>query len=206
MLKILGRKTSSNVQKVLWLCSEIGLAHEREDIGGPFGRNRDPAYLAVNPNGLVPTIDDDGFVLWESHAIMRYLAAKHGAEALWPANLQQRADIDRWLDWGATVIGPAITPMFLQIIRTPKPDQDAKAIEASRQRTADALGILERQLAGRPFIAGDRFTLADIPSGIQTYRWFQFPVERPDLPNVKAWYERLGERAGYREHVMNPLV
>ncbi|BBK36828.1 glutathione S-transferase [Allostella sp. ATCC 35155] len=206
MLKILGRKTSSNVQKVLWLCSEMNLAYEREDIGGPFGRNRDPAYLALNPNGLVPTIDDDGFVLWESHAIMRYLAAKHGAEALWPANLQERAAIDRWLDWGATVIGPAITPMFLQIIRTPKPDQDPKAIEASRQRTADALGILERQLSGRPYVAGDRFTLADIPSAIQTFRWFQFPVERPDLPNVKAWYERLGERAGYREHVMNPLV
>ena len=206
MLKILGRKTSSNVQKVLWLCTEIGLPYEREDIGGPFGRNKDPDYLALNPNGLVPTVDDDGFVLWESHAIMRYLAAKHGAEALWPTDLKRRAAVDRWMDWGATVAGPAITPMFLQIVRTPKPDQDPKVIEASRQRTAEALTLLDRHLAGRPYIAGDSFTLADIPSGIQTYRWFWFPVERPDLPSLKAWYERLGQRAGYRQHVMNPLV
>ena len=206
MLKILGRKTSSNVQKVLWLCSELKLPYEREDIGGPFGRNKDPEYLALNPNGLVPTIDDDGFVLWESHAIMRYLAAKHGAEALWPADLKRRADIDRWMDWGATVAGPAITPMFLQIVRTPKPDQDPKVIEASRQRTAEALTLLDRHLAGRKYLAGDAFTLADIPSAIQAYRWFWFPIERPDLPNLKAWYERLGERPAYREHVMNPLV
>ncbi|BBK31482.1 glutathione S-transferase [Stella humosa] len=206
MLRILGRKTSSNVQKVLWLCTELDLPYAREDIGGPYGRNKDPEYLALNPNGLVPTVDDDGFVLWESHAIMRYLAAKHGAEALWPADLKARADIDRWMDWGATVAGPAITPMFLQIVRTPKPDQDPKVIAASQQKTAEALTLLDQHLAGRKYIAGDSFTLADIPTGIQAFRWFWFPIERPDLPNVKAWYERLGERAGYRQHVMNPLV
>ncbi|MCC7273003.1 MAG: glutathione S-transferase N-terminal domain-containing protein, partial [Alphaproteobacteria bacterium] len=132
MLKILGRKTSSNVMKVLMVCHELKIPFTREDIGGPFGKNNEPAYLALNPNGLVPTIDDDGFILWESHAIMRYLATKHRGTALWPEELQARANVDRWMEWGNTTAGPAITPMFLQLVRTPAPDRDPKVIEASR--------------------------------------------------------------------------
>lgn len=206
MLKILGRKTSSNVQKVLWLCSEIGLAYEREDIGGPFGRNREPAYLKLNPNGLVPTIDDDGFVLWESNAILRYLANTRPSETVWPSDPKRRADADRWMDWQLTVLGPAITPMFLQLIRTPEPDRDPKLIESSRVRTGEALKLLDGWLADRAYVAGDAFTMGDMGVGIMTYRWFYFPVERPDLPNVKAWYDRLTEREAFRTHVMNPLV
>ena len=206
MLKILGRKTSSNVMKVLWFCGESNLPFTREDYGGPFGKTKDPAYLALNPNALVPTIDDDGFILWESHAILRYLASKHKATMLWPEEPRWRANVDRWMDWGHTVLGPAITPMFLQLIRTPKPDQDPKVIEASRLKTADGLALLDKQLAGKKFVTGEIFTLADIPLGIQAYRWFHFDVPRPDFPNVKAWYDRLCERPAYKEHVMNPLV
>jgi len=203
VLTILGRKNSSNVQKLLWLCGEAGIPFNREDYGGPFGKTKEPAYLAKNPNALVPTIDDDGFVLWESNAIMRYLATKHGAEKLYPSELKRRADVERWLDWSLGTLSPSITPMFLGLYRTPEPQRDKAAIEASRLKTADAVRILDTELAKHPYVSGDSFTLADIACGIFAgYRWFNFPIERPDFPNVKAWYDRLAQRAAFKEHVM----
>ena len=207
MLTILGRKNSSNVQKVLWLCGEVGIPFQREDYGGPFGKTKEPAYLAKNPNALVPTIDDDGFVLWESNAILRYLATKHKAEALYPAELKARANVERWLDWCLGTLTPAIGPMFLGLYRTPEAQRDKAAIEASRLKTAECVRILDAELAKRPYVAGDSFTLADIACGIfAAYRWFNFPIERPDFPNAKAWYQRLDQRKAFKEHVAIPIT
>ena len=206
MLKIWGRNNSSNVQKVLWCCAELDLPFERIDVGGAFGGTRDAAYLAKNPNALVPTIEDDGFVLWESNAIVRYLAAKHGAGTLWPANAQTRAAAERWRDWQISTIGPAIAPVFWGLVRTAPADRDAAAIEAGRQKTAAALAILDGHLAGRRFVMGDAFTMADIPLGVLAYRWTAMDVERPAAANLEAWYGRLTERPGFRAHVMIELT
>ena len=206
VLKIWGRNNSSNVQKVLWCCAELDLTFERIDVGGAFGGTRDVAYLAKNPNALVPTIEDDGFVLWESNAIVRYLAAKHGAGTLWPADAQARADAERWMDWQISTISPAIHPVFWGLVRTAPADRDAGMIEAGRQKTAAARAILDAHLAGHQFVMGNSFTMADIPLGIQTHRWTVMDVERPPAANLEAWYGRLIERPGFRSHVMIPLT
>jgi glutathione S-transferase len=152
VIKIWGRNTSANVQKVMWAVEEIGLPHERIDIGGPFGQNREPAYLAMNPNGLVPTLEeDDGFLLWESNAIVRYLAAKHGAQMLEPADLHARARANAWMDWQLSVLGPAITPCFIGLVRTPPEKRDYAAIESSKKKTTEAVAILDGELAKQPF-------------------------------------------------------
>lgn len=206
VLRILGRNNSSNVQKVMWCIGELGLKHERIDIGGPFGKNRDPAYLALNPNGLVPTMDEDGFILWESNSIVRYLCSKHSAGNLAPGDPRRRAEVERWMDWQLSVMGPAITPVFLGLYRTPPEKRDAAAIEAGRQKTAAAFAILDAHLATRKFVGGDALTMGDIPLGIMAYRWFNFPVERPDHKNARAWYERLAQRPAYKQHVMLPIT
>lgn len=206
MLKILGRKNSSNVQKVLWCCDELGLAYEREDVGGSFGKNRDPAYLALNPNALIPTIIDDGFVLWESNSIIRYLGAKHGHGTLYPEDLHARALADRWMDWQLSVLGPAIGPIFWGLIRTPPEKRDQAAIAAARDKTAQALKILDDYLARTDFVAGAALSVGDIPVGIMTYRWYTFDIERENLANLKRWYDRLTERPAFKKHVMIGLT
>jgi glutathione S-transferase len=211
MLRIWGRTTSSNVQKVLWLAGEIGLPYERVDAGGAFGVVDTPAYRAMNPNGLVPTIDDDGFVLWESNTIVRYLAAKHGATTLYPSDVRERADVERWMDWGTSVLATAITPAFWQLVRTPPAQRDPAAIAASAAKTAQATAILDARLAQRPFLCGDALTLADVVCGINTYRWLNLDFAgaghpRPPQPALQAWYERLAQRPAYRGAVMIPIT
>src|SRR5262249_30660124 len=150
-MKIWGRTTSSNVQKVMWAIGEMGLKHERIDIGGPFGKNREAAYLAMNPNGLVPTLEeDDGFLLWESNSIVRYLAAKHQAAVLEPKDLRTRARASKWMDWQLSVLGPAITPVFWGLVRTPPEKRDPAAIAAATTTTADAGQMLRDQLRQIP--------------------------------------------------------
>ncbi|MFQ5935383.1 MAG: glutathione S-transferase family protein [Acidiferrobacterales bacterium] len=205
MLRILGRKNSSNVQKVLWCCEELGLPYEREDVGGPFGKNKDPDYLALNPNGLVPTVIDDGFVLWESNSIIRYLAAKHGNGTLYPADPQSRAVIERWMDWQLSMVVPAINPVFFGLIRTPPEKRDHAVIAASRDRLAAAMTILDSNLARTDYVAGSAFTVSDIPVGIMTYRWYTLEITREELPNLERWYNRLMERSGFTNHVMTGL-
>ncbi len=206
MLKIWGRNNSSNVQKVLWACAETGAKYERVDVGGSFGGNREPWYLALNPNGLIPTINDDGMVLWESNAIVRYLAARYGAGSLWPTDLKVRADADRWMDWQLTTVGPALGPIFFGLVRTPPAQRDLAAIEAARVKLAEILKILDQRLAKSRFVAGDSLTMGDIPLGIIAYRWFTLPIERPDLPHLAAWYNRLVERPAFKAHCMLPLT
>ncbi len=202
MLKILGRNNSSNVQKVIWCCEELGIAYAREDIGGKFGRNREPEYLALNPNGTVPTIVDDGFVLWESNAIVRYLAAKYGAGKLYPNDPQTRGLADRWMDWQLTVVGPAITPVFFGLIRTPPEKRDKAAIDAARDKLAAAMKILDGYLAKSDYVAGGSLTIGDIPIGIMTYRWYTLEIKREDFSNLKRWYDRLAQRPAFQKHVI----
>lgn len=201
MLTVWGRINSMNVQKVLWTLAELGLPYRRIDAGMKFGVNDTPEYKAMNPTGLVPTIDDDGYVLWESNAIVRYLAARHAPGTLYPEALQARFRAERWMDWQAVAFNTAITPIFLGLIRTPEAQRDPAAIEAARGKTEACLAILDAELAGRPYLNGDAFTVADIPAGAAASRWYKLPVAREPRRNVERWLDRLGERPGFRTHV-----
>lgn len=205
MLRIWGRDNSVNVQKALWACEEMGLAYERVDAGGQFGVVNTPQYRNLNPNGLVPTIEDDGFVLWESNAIVRYLTAKHSHGGLYPEDLKVRAEADKWMDWQATTFWPAFRPLFWNLVRTPVDQRDEKAMQESRLRTAEVLGYLDAHLKSRPFIAGEQFTMGDIPMGCAIWRWMSLSIERPDTPNVKRWFDALAQRPPYKKVVMLPI-
>jgi glutathione S-transferase len=203
MLKIWGRATSVNVQKAMWAIGELKLPHQRIDIGGPYGKNDEPAYLAMNPNGLVPTLEeDDGFLLWESNSIVRYLAAKHGAGTLEPADLRARASANRWMDWQLTVCGPAIHGLFWGLIRTPPEKRDPAHIEASREKTTAAMRILDAQLGKTKFVAGDSFSMGDIPVGLIAYRYRRLVEERTGLDNLERWFVGLEQRPAFKEHVL----
>jgi glutathione S-transferase len=202
VLKVWGRKTSSNVQKVMWAIGEIGLPHERIDVGGPFGKNREPAYLAMNPNGLVPTLEEeDGFLLWESNSIVRYLAGKYKATVLEPADLRMRALAGKWMDWQLSVAGPAIFECFWGLIRTPPEKRNHAAIEESKKKTTAAMTIMDQQLARTPYLAGDGFSYGDIPVGIIAYRYRQLVPDRPALPNFERWYAAISSRQAFKDHI-----
>jgi glutathione S-transferase len=202
VIKIWGRNTSSNVQKVMWAVDEIGLPHERIDIAGPFGKNREPAYLAMNPNGLVPTLEEeDGFLLWESNTIVRYLAAKHHAAVLEPADLRTRALASKWMDWQLSVAGPAIFECFWGLIRTPPEKRNHAAINESKKKTTAAMAILDEQLAKTAYLAGDQFSYGDIPAAIIAYRFRQLVPERPPLRNFERWYAALAARPAFKNQI-----
>lgn len=201
MLKVWGRKTSSNVQKVMWAIGELGLAAERIDIGGPFGGNKEAPYLALNPNGLIPTLQDGDLTLWESNSIVRYLAALHGAGTLEPADPKVRARASQWMDWQLSVVAPAIFGAFIGLIRTPPEQRDAAAIEASRAKTTAAMAIFDAHLANNAYAAGDAFSIGDIPLGIMVYRFRELVPQRPALANLERWFAAIDGRPPFREHV-----
>jgi glutathione S-transferase len=201
MLKVWGRKTSSNVQKVMWAIGDLGLAHERVDIGGPFGGNKEAAYLAMNPNGLVPTLEDGDVMIWESNTIVRYLATKYGAGTLEPADLKTRARASQWMDWQLSVVGPAIFGAFWGLIRTPPEKRDHAAIAASQQKTTEAMKMFDANLSRHAYAAGESFSMGDIPVGIMVYRFRQLVPDRPSLPNLERWYAQIEKRPGFRDHV-----
>ena len=205
MLKIWGRLNSVNVKKAVWAVEELGLKYERIDAGLHFGVTKTPEYRRMNPNSLVPTIDDDGFVLWESHSIVRYLAAKHGAGTLWPTDLRVRADAERWMDWAFTFQN-AMRDVFWGLIRTPPEKRDIKAIEAGAKKSAELLAVPEAMLAGKRYVTGETFTMGDIPLGCEVQRWMRVPMERPRFPNVEAWFERLRARPAFLAFVDVPLT
>ena len=203
MLKVWGRKTSVNVQKAMFAIGELGLQHQRFDFGGPFGGLDTPEYGLLNPNRLVPTIDDNGFILWESNAIVRHLAQRYGRGTLSPTDELSFAKADGWMDWSLTTIySDIIGTCFLQLIRTPAKERNDALLEAATKRAGEKLGILNQQLAGRPYIAGENLTIADIAVGTLMYRYFTLPIPRPALANVEAWYGRLAKRPAYQTHVM----
>jgi glutathione S-transferase len=206
-----GRNTSSNVMKVLWGLAELGLAFERIDVGGAFGKTDTPEYLGMNPTGLVPTLQEGPFTLWESNAILRYLAQTHASGSpLWPTEPHARANIDRWMDAQQTVLNRPMSGVFWGLVRTAPDERDLKALEASIAETARAWRMIESGLKQQNFIAGGDFTLCDIPWGVHAHRWFNMDylgLTRPDIPVLRAWYDRLCERPAYRQHVMaTPVV
>jgi glutathione S-transferase len=205
MLRIWGRVNSVNVKKAMWCVAELGIPYERIDAGMQYGVVSTPEYRKMNPTGLVPTLDDDGYTLWESHTIVRYLAAKHSAGKLWSTDLRARADAERWMDWAFTFQN-AMRNVFWGLIRTPPEKRDASAIEEGKKKTFALLPILEQTLAKQPYVAGSAFTMGDIPIGCEVQRYMRVPIERPAFPAVQAWFERLRQRAPFRDHVDLPLT
>jgi glutathione S-transferase len=207
MLKIWGRNSSLNVQKVLWLIAELQLAHVSIPAGGCFGGLQEPDFLALNPHGRVPVIDDEACVVWESHAILRYLAARYGGASWWPACASSRSRGDRWMDWAQTALQPDfLTGVFWAWYRTPESQRNGPAIQASLARCTAHFQLLDRILAGQDYLAGQTLSLADIPAGTMLYRYFELDIERPVVRHVEAWYQRLQERPAYREQVMVPFA
>ena len=194
MLKIWGRLTSVNVQKVVWCADELGLDYERIEAGGKYRIVTTPEYLAMNPNGLIPVIDHDGFVLWESNAIVRYLATRYGEGALCPTNLHVRADADRWMDWQAVSLNPSIGPAFIQLIRTAPDKRNAVVIENARVEVEKKLAVLDAQLSTREYVTGLTFTMGDIPVACSVDRWYKLPLARESHPHVERWYAALCAR------------
>jgi glutathione S-transferase len=206
MLRIWGRKNSINVQKVMWAVGELGVPHERIDAGGRFGGLDTAAYGAMNPSRRIPVIDDDGTIVWESNAIVRYLAAKYGAGLLAPANVGIRAQSDMWMDWVLADLQPAfIGGVFSTFWRTPEAQRNWQLIRQGIARSVALFRLLEDHLRTRAFVAGDELTMGDIPAGAQLYRFFSLEIDRPSLPRLEEWYKRLKEREPYRTHVMVPF-
>ena len=207
MRTVWGRANSSNVMKVVWLLEELQLPYERIDVGGPFGQTHTPGYVAMNPNSMVPTLQEDQFSLWESNVIIRYLAAANApGHVMWPDDLRSRAKIDCWMEWQQTTLGPPQTVVFQGLVRTPPEERNTGAIEAAMAVAGKAWSILDKQLAEHDFVAGPHFTLADIPLGVHVHRWFSFVMHRPETPRLAAWYHRLLERPAYRAHCAMPMT
>ncbi|HEX2729837.1 MAG TPA: glutathione S-transferase [Rubrobacteraceae bacterium] len=202
MIEVWGRANSVNVQKVLWCLDELAVPFERYDAGGLYGGTREPEFLARNPTGLVPLISDDGFDLWESNTIVRYLCAKYGEDSLWPQDPAQRALADKWMDYQLGTIFPAFREALLGLVRTPPEDRDPAAIEASARATAGTLAVLDAHLESRDYVAGDALSAGDIALGPTVYRWLNLEIERPPLPSLEAWHDRLGDRPAYQKNVM----
>ena len=202
MLTIWGRTNSSIVMKVMWGVGELGLAHQRIDAGGSFGGLNTPEFLAMNPNGLVPVIrEDDGFCLWESNAILRYLARKYPDKGLAPSDLRAFADMDRWMEWQTeSLAGPCFT-VFAQMHRIPAEKRDAAVIAKAIAETAEHFAMLVPALSKSPFLVGDSITMADVAVGVMAYRWFEMAIERPAMPVVEAWYARLKSRPAFQTHI-----
>ena len=205
MLRILGRPNSINVQKAMWCIGELGLEAERLDLGGAFGGNDTPEYLANNPNGLVPTLVDGDFVLWESNSIVRYLVASYGDGAWLPGDERSRAVANQWMDWQLSALSMPMRDVFWGLIRTPPEERDPNHIEAGRRKAAVLWAMVDDYLDGRAYMAGAGPTMGDIPLGAFVHRWYALPIERPTMANLRAWYDRLSQRPAYREHVMLPL-
>jgi glutathione S-transferase len=214
MLQIWGRLSSINVRKVVWCAQELGVAFQRTDAGRQFGVVQTPAYRALNPNGLVPTIEDDADAggarlrLWESNVIVRYLCARHASGRFYPEPLAARFDAERWMDWQQTTLNPAGREAFVQWVRTPAERRDAAAAARSVKATERLLDLLDFHLATRDYMTGDRLTIADIPIGCELHRWFGLPADlyaRPAWPNLERYFAALRGRRAARGVLDLPL-
>jgi glutathione S-transferase len=206
MLTVWGRSSSFNLQKVMWLVGELGLEHRHVQAGGTHGGLDTPEFRAMNPHGKVPVIDDNGTVVWESHTILRYLAARYGRGRFWSDDPAMRAEAERWMDWQQTTLQPDfLMGVFWGFYRTPDHLRNWPAIKDKIARCTTHFQLLDRFLAGRNYMGGDEMNLADIPVGTCLYRYYELEIERPTVPNVEAWYRRLQERPAYRQYVMVPF-
>lgn len=206
MLKIWGRRNSSNVRKVLWCAEEIGLPYESIEVGGAFGGTQSAEYRAMNPNGLVPVIEDHGLPVWESNAIVRYLSARYALDVLYPADPVERARSEQWMDWTTSSFAVAFRDLFWGVVRTAPADRDEARIAAALLRCGELLALADAALAEQPWLSGGRFAMGDIPLGSFIYAWFEMPIQRPELPHLAAWYARLQQRPAYRKGVMTALT
>ena len=205
MLKLWGRTNSINVMKVIWALEEIDLPYERVDAGMEFRIVNSDIYKSINPNSRVPTIDDDGFTLFESNTIVRYLCAKHSMGNLYREDIRKRADAERWMDWATAQIQPVITPVFWNLVRTSEEKRNLQVVADNTVATNRTMSVLEWGLAKRPLLGGDTLGMGDMVVGPWVHRCYALPIERPDLPRVRAYYELLLGRTAYRQHVAQPL-
>ncbi len=206
MLKIWGRTTSSNVQKVMWAIGELHLPHERIDVGREYGGLSTAEYFALNPNRRIPTLEDGDVVLWESNVIVRYLSAKFGAGQLWPSDDATRGVADQWMDWQQTTLLPDMRTVFWGLVRTPAEERDHRKIDVAVENLKEIWSRLDGHLSSQRFVAGDSLTMGDIPVGVMCHRYHALGVERAALGNLEAWYETLKSRDAFRKHVMIPLA
>lgn len=206
MLKIWGRHNSSNVRKVLWCAEEIAVPYESIQVGGAFGGTQSPEYRAMNPNGLVPLIEDHGLPLWESNTIVRYLAARYALGTLYPEDVVARAQSEKWMDWTTSAFSVVFRDLFWGTLRTAPADRDEARIATALVRSGDLLAMADDALSRQPWLSGDDFAMGDIPLGAFIYAWFEMPIQRPQLPHLAAWYERLKQRPAYQRGVMTALT
>lgn len=203
MIEVFSRRNASNVLPVMWTIGELGVPHVRHDVGGSFRGTRTPEYLAMNPNGRIPTIRDGGFVLWESNAIVRYLCRRYdNSRLLLPESEETYALADQWMDWHKTTLYPPYIDLFWAVVRTEPAIRSETRIAELKRATEAALRVLDKHLANKPFVLGNRLTMADIPIGALVHRYLNLEINRPELPNINAWYRRLSVRPAYQEHVM----
>jgi glutathione S-transferase len=200
-LVLWGQQKSINVQKVLWALEELGLKYEHKLVGGSHGGNKEPAYLALNPNGLIPTLVDHGESIWESNAIVRYLFAQYGKAPAHPANAILRARADAWTDWNSSVLWLHVRPLVVQLVRTPEDERDHALIESAHRAATAAAQLLDRELHKRAYLVGDEFTWADIPVGAALQRWYNLPIARPEHKALDDYYARLQKRPGFKRFV-----
>lgn len=193
-LHIWGRMSSVNVKKVVWTAQELGLDFQRTEAGGQFGVVKTPGYMELNPNSLVPVIDDNGYVLWESNVIVRYLCAKHSPGQMYPTDLRERFDAERWMEWQQTAVNPASRSGFLQLVRTPAAQRNMALLAESNAAVEALMATLDAHLAGRSFMVGERFSMADIPLACEVHRWFGMPQARQSRPNIERWYASISAR------------
>ncbi len=206
MVRVWGRTNSINVQKVMWAVGELDLAHERLDAGGAFGGLDSEAFGRLNPNRRIPVLEDGETVVWESNAIVRYLAARHGAGMLWIEDPARRSVADRWMDWQVTTLQPLLHPIFWGLIRTPESERNMAAITSAAEAIQPLWQLFDEHLSKSRFVAGDTFSMGDIPLGCTYWRYSNMEVERPSLPNVQLWFAELKKREAYRRHVMLPVT
>lgn len=203
MLEIWGRRSSSNVQALMWCVGELGLAHVRHNAGFIYGVNGTDAFAEMNPNQTVPVLRDNGGPpLWETGAILRYLADRYGEASFWPKDSLHRAEVDKWAEWAKINVAMAFTgPVFWRVVRTPENERDPVAIDAALAGLNKKLAIAEERLQVSDWLCGTEFTLADIQFGHILYRYFDIEIERPNLSGLRRYYERLMDRPAYQAHV-----
>lgn len=206
MLTIWGRANSNNVKKALWCAAELGLNYDHINAGGTYGKVNEQPYRSLNPNGLVPLLQDDDFVLWESNTIVRYLAAKYGQAPFYPQDLQARAAAEKWMDWLTSTIAAPFRTLFWGMVRTPPEQRDRAAIDAAIAELEQHFAIVEQTLAQQPYLSGDAFGIGDIPLGSFIYAWFELPIKRQPRPHLERWYQQLCARPAYQSAVMIPLT
>ncbi|ADZ43147.1 TPA: glutathione S-transferase [Yersinia enterocolitica] len=199
MLTVWGRNNSTNVKKVLWCLEELGVSYERVDVGGQYGKLNDPLYRSLNPNGLIPCLQDGDFILWESNTIVRYLAAQYGDNALYLPEAKQRAAAEKWMDWATSSVVEPFKAVFIGLVRTAPELQDKAKIAHGIDQLNALMAIADEALSKQIYLSGDKFGIGDIPLGCLAYAWFNLPIERPELPHLQRWYQSLTHRTAFQK-------